>query len=123
MTDLRDILDRVFSLYVRRRDCGGGQGRCITCGKAITWDKCDAGHYIPRAHLSTRWNEINVHAQCVACNRLHDGMEDKYREALIQRYGLSAVETLERRKHDIVKLTNKNYKELINYYKLKIKRL
>ena len=123
MNDRLDTLDRIFSLYIRRRDCGNGQGRCITCGKPITWDKCDAGHYIPRSHLTTRWNEVNVHAQCVCCNRFHDGMEEAYREALIRRYGVAVVEDLERRKHGIAKLTNRHYQKLITYYKFKIKEL
>lgn len=34
------MLDKVFSLYIRRRDCRDGAGRCISCGRPITFPTC-----------------------------------------------------------------------------------
>lgn len=75
-------LDEVFSRYIRRRDCPNGIGRCISCGALISYDTCDAGHYIGRAHTATRWNETNVHAQCRICNRHKYGNLKAYRRRL-----------------------------------------
>lgn len=117
----RELLDEVFSRYIRARDCPNGQGRCITCGKPITFATCDAGHYISRRVTATRWNEANVHAQCVECNRHKYGCEEVYRKALVEMYGLPAVLSLEEKKHTTVRLRDSDYTELINYYKEKLK--
>lgn len=117
MSRARETLDRVFSIYIRRRDCRNGQGRCISCGRPIRFETCDAGHYIPRTHTATRWNVRNVHAQCRACNRMKDGNAEAYRRGLIERYGLPVVEKLERERHATVKLTENDYKTLTKFFK------
>lgn len=116
-------LDEVFSRYIRRRDCPNGIGRCISCGALISYDTCDAGHYIVRAHTATRWNETNVHAQCRICNRHKYGNPKAYRRRLVELYGVEAVEELERMKHLTVCLHERDYRELIEYYKIKLNRL
>lgn len=116
----REVLDEVFSRYIRLRDCPNGQGRCITCGTPITPTTCDAGHYISRRITATRWNEANVHAQCVICNRHKYGCEEAYRESLIMMYGLPTVLALEAKKKAIVQLRDSDYDNLIKYYKEKI---
>lgn len=123
MSDMRSRLDEVFSCYIRRRDFGDGHGRCITCGRPITYSSCDAGHYIGRSHTATRWNEMNVHAQCRDCNRVHYGRMADYRSALIRRYGRVAVEQLEAQRRREVHLTADMYRQLIDYYTNKIKQL
>nr|DAZ32099.1 MAG TPA: NinG recombination protein [Caudoviricetes sp.] len=117
MSRAREILDRVFSIYIRRRDCRDGTGRCISCGRPITFTTCDAGHYIPRTHTATRWNELNCHSQCIICNRLKHGNLAAYRAALVQKYGLPAVEELERSKHSVFKMSRSEMSDKINYYK------
>ena len=69
----RDILekecDRLFSLWIRKRDEGK---KCCTCG--CFWkNEFQCGHYVGRTHLNTRWDEKNAHAQCVACNSWNSG--------------------------------------------------
>lgn len=119
----REILDDLFSRYIRKRDCPNGQGRCITCNRPITPSSCDAGHYISRRVTATRWNEANVHAQCVECNRHQYGRESEYRTVLVQMYGLPAVLDLESKKGLVVRLRDSDYDELIKYYKEKLKKL
>lgn len=123
MSRARELLDRALSIYIRRRDCRDGQGRCISCGRPICFSTCDAGHYIPRTHTATRWNVRNVNAQCRACNRLRDGNAAAYRLGLIARYGLSAVEELERARHATVKLTENDYKTLTQFFNRQTARL
>ncbi|MFI3294240.1 MAG: recombination protein NinG [Rikenellaceae bacterium] len=111
-------LDRVFSIFIRKRDEGKG---CISCGQRLRFDYCDAGHYIPRTHKSTRWNEDNVHGQCYTCNRMKDGNEAMYRENLIRRIGSQRVEALESLKHTISKFSESDIKSLTAKYKQLIK--
>jgi len=60
-------LDTIFSKYIRRRDCGYGYAPCISCGKPVTYDTSDCGHYENRKHMATRYDEINCNAQCRNC--------------------------------------------------------
>lgn len=111
-------LDRVFSIFIRKRDEGKG---CISCGQRLRFDYCDAGHFIPRTHRSVRWNEDNVHGQCYTCNRMKDGNEAQYRASLIRRIGVQRVETLEELKHKTAKFSESDIKSLTVKYKQLIK--
>ena len=82
--------------YIRARD---SNKPCISC-QVKTIHKLggtmDAGHYRSRgsaAHL--RFNVLNIHSQCVTCNRWQSGNLVDYRINLIKRIGLKAVERLE----------------------------
>lgn len=116
MSKAKDNLDKVFGLYVRRRDCPDGLGRCISCGRPITFRNCDAGHYIPRTHAATRWDTRNVNAQCRACNRMKDGNLPGYTIGLVEKYGDGVIEELNALKHTTMKLTKSDYLELIKKY-------
>ena len=117
MSTARDTLDRVFSRYVRMRDCHGGTGRCISCGRQITVSTCDAGHFIPRAHTATRWDIRNVNAQCRECNRMKDGNAAGYRRGLIERYGPGIIEQLTQKSRQTAKLTDNDYRTLTEFFK------
>ena len=61
-------LDRIFSEYIRKRDTNHkGQVECISCQKTFQYKEVDAGHFISRKYLRTRWDEKNVHGQCRRC--------------------------------------------------------
>ena len=71
-------LDTVFSEYIRLRDSNKeGICKCITCGEYKHWREMDAGHFISREHMATRWEEENAHAQCPSCNRFKSGSKIK----------------------------------------------
>lgn len=110
-------LDKLFSSYIRKRDCPNGIGRCISCGAVITQTSGDAGHYIPRAHMATRFDERNVNAQCFNCNRLKNGNLNGYKIGLIVKYGEEIINELEGLKRSTVKLSKSDILELINHYK------
>lgn len=114
-------LDAVFSKYIRFRDCPDGVGYCITCGAKITPTTCDAGHYIGRRVIATRWNEINVNAQCIRCNRLNYGATNAYRNALIKRYGEDVIARLEHRRNMTIHLSTTDMQKLITYFQSKLK--
>jgi hypothetical protein len=72
-------LDRAFSKMIRERD---GIAGCISCGAAIH----EAGHFIRREAMSTRWNPVNVNGQCIRCNHFLSGNLFEYAIGLEARY-------------------------------------
>ena len=82
--------------YIRARD---RRKPCVSCG-SMPSDKLggsfDAGHYRSRGSAShLRFNLLNIHKQCVKCNRFKSGNAVDYRIELIKRIGLENVEKLE----------------------------
>ena len=65
LSTLKNKLDKIFSEYIRRRDVDEhtGFGKCIDCGRETPFAEGDAGHFVGLRHLSTRWDEDNVHFQ------------------------------------------------------------
>ncbi len=117
-------LDTIFSQYIRNRDIvKDGFCRCISCGEMKHWKKMDAGHYINRKHLSTRYDEQNVHAQCRACNRFDEGNMNGYALNLIRRYGADILEILALRKSQTKKIDKFEFEILIKHYQKELKRL
>lgn len=82
--------------YVRYRDEGKP---CISCGN-LPENKLggtmDAGHYRSRGSAShLRFNTLNIHAQCVRCNRYESGSAIPYRLGLMDKIGEDLVLALE----------------------------
>ena len=85
---LKGKLDRLFSEYIRRRDADyAGYCRCVTCGKVQHWREMDAGHFVPRDRIATRWDETNVHPQCRECNRFRSGKQYEHGMAIDRIHG------------------------------------
>jgi hypothetical protein len=67
-------LDIIFSRYIRLKDADlYGRIECYCCGEKVKWTMADASHFIPRAHMYTRFLEMNVKPCCQGCNRAKDG--------------------------------------------------
>ena len=67
-------IDKYFSIYVRLKEAdASGVNSCFTCGKKYPWKELQAGHYIPRTHLLTRFDLRNCRPQCKACNEFLAG--------------------------------------------------
>ena len=113
-------LDSIFSKYIRLRDCNKN-GRCISCNSPISYSTCDAGHFISRRHMSTRFCGYNVNAQCVECNRFKNGNIENYRNGLIRKYGEGIVKMIETNSNSIMKVTTEEIQSLIEFYKKEIK--
>lgn len=116
-------LDTIFSQYIRRRDCGYGIAPCISCGKPVTYDTSDCGHYENRKHMATRYDEVNCNSQCRACNRFSEGNIQGYRRGLIKKYGEKKVEEVEMRRFNVSKLSVPELNILYRYYKQKLTNL
>lgn len=84
-----------FSLFIRNRDVKK-YGTCISCGRPITVETCDAGHFAPAADcgLDLLFDPVNVNAECSHCNAW-DGMHlFGYEKGLDERYGAGTAELL-----------------------------
>lgn len=108
-------LDRVFSLFIRHRD----HYVCCTCGKSDP-ARAQNGHYIPRAHMNTRWDEENCHCQCVHCNVFMKGKMADYAIFIVDKYGADHLKELDKRKKQIRQWTSKELIEATEYYKKKL---
>jgi hypothetical protein len=81
-----------FNAWVRQRDA---HLPCISCSRhhVGSWD---AGHYLTvGARPELRFDEANVHRQCVPCNQHLHGNLVLFRLGLIARLGQAAVDRLE----------------------------
>lgn len=110
----------VFNKFIRLRD---KNEPCISCGKHHK-GQYHAGHYRSvGACPELRFCELNVHKQCAPCNDHKSGNIIEYRINLVKKIGVDKVEWLERQDHDPKKYTIEDCKEIIKYYKAKIKEL
>ena len=109
----------VFNQYIRLRD---KDLPCISCQRFHT-GQYHAGHYLTTgAHPELRFDEINVHKQCSACNNYLSGNIVEYRINLISKIGIDAVTYLES-KHQPKHYTIDDIKTLKAIYKEKVKTL
>lgn len=112
------ITERHCNEYIRARD----PDVCISCGvmRSSAWQ---AGHYISvGANPTLRFNEDNIHKQCVQCNMFEGSNAIEYRKGLIAKIGIERVEKLEAW-YPPIKVTREYLQELAEYYKTKLKAL
>ena len=117
LSALKKKADSVFSQYIRYRD----GGKCITCGTVKPVKEMQAGHYVSRVCLYLRYNLVNVHCQCYACNCMKHGDLITYRQKLLELYGLSVVEKLEMDRWNHCKMTAGEYHCIIAEYTERLK--
>ena len=116
--------DKWFSLYIRLRDSDdNGMIRCCSCGKMFHYKSGDAGHYVNRKHKSLRFSEINVHGQCISCNRFSEGNITGYTLFMIEQYGQEIIKKLEIAKKQTVKFGQLEIKATSDFYRNKAKEL
>ena len=111
---------KVFNTYIRERDY---KKPCISCDKPLT-GKFDAGHYFTvGAYPNIRFNEDNVHGQCVECNQHKHGNIAEYSIRLPYRIGQQRYDKLLMERNESNKLSINDIKELIFIYREKVKQL
>lgn len=115
-----------FNTYIRLRD---QRLPCISCDSLpsdhdlITGSRWDAGHYRSvGACPELRFEPLNVHRQCVKCNRNLSGNAVEYRIRLVKRIGAEAVEFLEG-PHKPQRLTIEDLQAIKALYRQKLKDL
>ncbi len=85
-------------------------------------EKYDAGHYFSMGgHKAVTFNEDNVHAQCVTCNRYKHGNLLEYQIGIEKRIGPERLLELHEKAHETRKYTPDELKYIIHTYKEKIK--
>lgn len=86
ITKLNELAQKFFNAYIRKRDA---HLQCISCG---TGSPANAGHFYSEGHYKTlRWNEDNVHGQCIRCNHFLHGNLNSYRINLEKKIGKEAL--------------------------------
>ncbi len=115
-----------FNAYIRERDAGLP---CISCDSSpsdhdlITGSRWDAGHYRSvGACPELRFEPLNVHRQCVKCNRNLSGNAVEYRIRLVKRIGADQVDWLEG-PHKPQRLTIEDLQAIKALYRQKLKDL
>ena len=108
-------IDKPFHEYIRRRDADDDSGycQCISCDKPIHFTESDAGHFISRGKLATRWDERNVKAQCRKCNRFEYGRQFEYSLKI----GTELAEQLLQDSRATFKLMEHEYQEIFEKYR------
>ena len=115
-----------FSRYVRLRDSNEtGICRCFTCGAMHEWNDggIQAGHFISRRHLATKYDEKNVHAQCVNCNHFQSGRQFEYGIQLDKVYGVGTAEKLLSMSRVLCKRNDNDIKFMTKFYRDKAREL
>lgn len=107
-------IDKPFHEYIRRSNVNSdGFGKCISCHKPIHFNESDAGHFITRGALSTRWDENNVKLQCRKCNRFEMGRQFEYSLSI----GSELAESLLIKSKQVFKLMEHEYQEIFEKYR------
>lgn len=90
-----------FSLYIRQRDVEK-YGTCISCGRPVDLDNCDAGHFMPTASCGRDliFDPLNVNAECSHCNAWDSTHLLGYADGLDARYGAGTALSLRKRKDE-----------------------
>jgi hypothetical protein len=110
--------------YIKLRDKGKP---CVSCGQP--WNKeHQAGHfYKAELYSNLKYDEFNIHNQCVGCNIHKNGNEQKYRERILLRISTDELDRLDRDAAEYkvmnFKWDRENLKQIRDYYKKKLKDL
>lgn len=117
-------LDKVFSEYVRKKHANKqGYVKCYTCEKKAYWqgEGMQNGHFISRSSRALRWDEDNCRPQCYACNCMKYGQQYIFAQNLNKEFGYDKADELLQQSRKIVKHTDAELLEKIEYYKDKLK--
>lgn len=117
-------VENVCHKYIRLRDKGKP---CISCGTPYKSD-FDAGHYYSAGTYSNiKFDENNIHGQCIQCNRFNEGNLNEYSINLPKRIGGTKYDVLKAKASMYKKIDFKwnrdALKEVREYYKQKLKEL
>lgn len=123
---------KVFSRYIRLRDYANQVdpepyiASCFSCGRggSINGVGClQAGHFITRSKKAILYDEKNVHAQCVYCNKHQNGNWDGYYDEMLRRYGQEIIDDLMNRRFNEAGFNTVMLEELYDHYTSKLGKL
>ena len=111
----------LFNTYIRERDVGKP---CISCDAVMAKSDINAGHFFSvGAYPNLRFNEDNVHSQCIYCNKHLHSNATEYSIRLPYRIGRERYDKLLMQRNESGKLSVADIKEQITKYKNLIKEL
>lgn len=114
--------DTWFSRYIRVRDADkNGFCRCITCNTIKHYKEIDAGHFLSRQYMPTRFDERNVHAQCPKCNQYGSGEQYLHSLAINRKYPEGTLDELLLKSRGLAKFNKVTLMELARLYNKKYK--
>ncbi len=117
---LEHDLDLIFSTFIAYRDFNNGW-KCFICGTRIPSKSYgQVCHFIPRAKMPTRYDELNCHFGCVDCNCFDADHYDRYELKMIEVYGVSEVAQLTFKSNGLQKFMRCDIEEMILEYKEKV---
>lgn len=120
VSDLTKIAQKYCNDFIRLRD---KDEQCISCDKQLK-GKFDAGHYFESSrYISVRFDEFNIHGQCVNCNKHRHGNLLEYQIGIEKRIGGIELFELHRKAHIKKTWSKEELKEIIDIYKKKKKNL
>lgn len=115
-----DDLDTIFSQFIRLRDSDENGYITCYCGAVVYWTEADNSHYMPRAHMNTRFSDENCAASCKNCNQTLKGNIKIYGAWLeVKRPG--SVESLEDQAKIRYDWSVSELKVLIAYYSKEVR--
>ena len=125
ISTLKKKLWKIFSLYIRTRDClittgSKDWGLCVTCGKRYHIKLLQAGHFISGRHNANLFSQEGTHSQCYNCNITLKGNILEYRRQIIKFYGEGFDEELERKNQQAKQYKVFELEEMIKEYKEKL---
>jgi hypothetical protein len=117
-------LDTIFSEFIRLRDSDkNGICKCITSGEYFHWQSCDAGHFITRDNMATRWDETNVNAQGRGDNRFKSGKQYEHGLAIDKKHGQGTADKLLFKSKGVCNWQDFEVEAMYSYYKREVKAL
>lgn len=120
---IKEAQDAV-NAFIRKRDSKDGYFTCISCNEVKPTSQLNAGHFYSAGnHSYLRFNESNIHSQCIRCNCHLHGNLLPYRTNLIKKIGQSEVDKLEAYSKLSQKWNRIQLMAIIQLYKNKLKEL
>lgn len=115
-----DDLDAVFSQFIRLRDSDENGYITCYCGAVVYWTEADNSHYMPRAHMNTRFSDENCNSSCRHCNQTLKGNLVVY-GAWLEKIRPGSVEALEDQARVQYNYGISELKVLIAYYSKEVR--
>jgi hypothetical protein len=118
---LKDVADRLFSVWIKKRDNVNGFFTCVTCPKVLPIKLAENGHYCKRGENAVRFDERNCAAQCNECNCYKDGRPFEFAKAIDKKHGTGTAAELKALSKAPFKLQRTDLELIIDKYKPKTK--
>src|SRR3990167_7549683 len=116
---LKVKLDAIFSRFIRERD----NWTCFTCGAKAPEVVIQCGHFISRAHNSTRYDPENCVAQCVKCNIFLAGNHGEFAIRLMEKLGQEGFRALVEKSRQTKQFTPHELKKIIELYEERTRKM